>query len=223
MSVFQAPSGISVCVRHTFVEIVSSPTTEALPRCSSAPGELFAKVAWDKASWADVSDDEDGDDIFGLSLVDVDKRLAMLEVQADQDTPEVAVCVAEPLPSPAKRGRRAEPVAFWRKLCMAARETTHPGPDRRWLRLASKLVARETAAAPMQGSKPTSVGSLPHALGKPCRPCTFYNKKQGCYDGVLCQFCHFDDNHGGDCCRGRKSKSRRQRKARQERCAADLD
>lgn len=57
----------------------------------------------------------------------------------------------------------------------------------------------------------TSIGSIPHAGGHFCQPCAFHMKAKGCYDGVLCTFCHF---HTGHSCAPKKTKKEPLRRAR---------
>jgi hypothetical protein len=35
-----------------------------------------------------------------------------------------------------------------------------------------------------------SLGSIPHSLGQPCKPCGFVHKAEGCSNAANCQYCH---------------------------------
>lgn len=69
---------------------------------------------------------------------------------------------------------------------------------RRWTRLVAKLVARQHADVPLEDGVVTSVGSVCHAEGHVCQPCLFHKKKKGCFDGMWCFYCHFQDGHKVD-------------------------
>jgi hypothetical protein len=57
-----------------------------------------------------------------------------------------------------------------------------------------------------------SIGSIPHAHGVACvGPCRFHRKGK-CFDGSLCRFCHFPDEHPGAV----KKTQRKPKKARAE-------
>jgi hypothetical protein len=50
---------------------------------------------------------------------------------------------------------------------------------------------------PCHGGQMMSIGSIPHAHGVACvGPCRFHRKGK-CFDGSLCRFCHFPDDHPG--------------------------
>jgi hypothetical protein len=50
---------------------------------------------------------------------------------------------------------------------------------------------------PKCAGEATSIGSIPHACGQACvGPCRFHRKGK-CFDGTLCRFCHFPDEHTG--------------------------
>merc|ERR1719171_3116025 len=47
------------------------------------------------------------------------------------------------------------------------------------------------SAPPRQRPTPAfSVGSIPHQMGQPCKPCGFVHKLEGCENGAECRYCH---------------------------------
>jgi len=112
---------------------------------------------------------------------------------------------------------QALPISIWRRMCMPDRSAAGSTIARRWERLLGKLYAQQMGAVPLEDGEPTSIGSLPHAVGKPCRPCIFQTKDKGCFDGMFCKFCHFSCDHCVDPAHrpGRRSKTRRRRRAMQ--------
>jgi hypothetical protein len=65
---------------------------------------------------------------------------------------------------------------------------------------------------PRCGGTICSIGSIPHAYGMACvGPCRFHRKGK-CFDGVLCRFCHFPDEHPGAVKKAAK-KAKKTRKA----------
>jgi len=112
-------------------------------------------------------------------------------------------------------------VSLWRRLCAPDAGATCGGTGRRWARLMGKMLSRAAGAVPKDGDKLTSMGSVPHALGKPCRPCTFFRKGRGCYDGEFCKNCHFSGGHCVDPCYARAKGGRNSRVRRARRVAAE--
>lgn len=48
-----------------------------------------------------------------------------------------------------------------------------------------------SSAPPRQRPTPAfSVGSIPHQMGQPCKPCGFVHKLEGCENGAECRYCH---------------------------------
>jgi len=86
-------------------------------------------------------------------------------------------------------------VSVWRRMNDLAAPAPGQGVARRWGRLLGKLLAVKFAVLPAENGNPTSVGSASHAIGRPCRPCRFFKRGRGCYDGVLCKGCHFTCGH----------------------------
>jgi hypothetical protein len=65
---------------------------------------------------------------------------------------------------------------------------------------------------PSHAGQMMSIGSIPHAHGVACvGPCRFHRKGK-CFDGSLCRFCHFPDDHPGAV----KKTQRKPKKARAE-------
>jgi len=84
---------------------------------------------------------------------------------------------------------------LWRK-CLPGKGTAKDisAAARRWSRLVGKIDAQNSSAVPLENQVPTSVGSVAHSEGRPCRPCRFHQKGK-CFDGVLCGLCHFSCGH----------------------------
>mmetsp|Transcript_43476 Transcript_43476/g.94700 ORF Transcript_43476/g.94700 Transcript_43476/m.94700 type:complete len:231 (+) Transcript_43476:47-739(+) len=113
------------------------------------------------------------------------------------------------------------PVSVWRRMCLPEKGTTGPSAARRWGRLFGKLLCRAMDAVPREDGQRTSVGSVAHAVGRPCRPCPFLSKGKGCFDRELCKFCHFTCGHvlnGED---ARKTRARKHRRVRRRAAAAE--
>jgi len=66
-------------------------------------------------------------------------------------------------------------------------------PERRWERLATKLLLDGRLALARRLKLP-SVGSFPHLCGRKCQPCRFHRTGR-CYDGENCLRCHFLQDH----------------------------
>jgi len=110
------------------------------------------------------------------------------------------------------------PVALWRRITLPENLGLGSGAARRWARLLGKLLLQRSHLVPYDHDVATSIGSVAHATGKPCRPCSFFVKGRGCYDGVLCKHCHFTCDHKVDqtYSRNKSSRQRRLRRARRE-------
>mmetsp|Transcript_94473 Transcript_94473/g.252760 ORF Transcript_94473/g.252760 Transcript_94473/m.252760 type:complete len:226 (+) Transcript_94473:47-724(+) len=113
------------------------------------------------------------------------------------------------------------PVSVWRRMCLPEKGTTGPSAARRWGRLFGKLLCRAMDAVPREDGARTSVGSVAHAVGRPCRPCPFLSKGKGCFDRELCKFCHFSCGHVLDGEDARKTRARKHRRVRR-RAAAEV-
>jgi len=105
------------------------------------------------------------------------------------------------------------PVSIWRRMCEPEPGAFGPTVLRRWSRLFSKLVCRQLDVAPRdhRGNR-LSVGSVTHAVGKPCRPCPFLATERGCFDGEFCRFCHYAGEHNEEARLRSRKRGRRARR-----------
>mmetsp|Transcript_50496 Transcript_50496/g.114699 ORF Transcript_50496/g.114699 Transcript_50496/m.114699 type:complete len:203 (+) Transcript_50496:29-637(+) len=128
----------------------------------------------------------------GLVNSKVQELLDMVSKHADEDTD--ATCSLSPQSGSGTEEAEDLPISIFRRTT-AQRQACLPTVQRRWVRVVGKLFARALGAVPLEDGRPTSIGSLVHALGKPCSRCIFASKEKGCFDGVLCSFCHFSCDH----------------------------
>eukprot|EP00747_Dinoflagellata_sp_TGD_P063353 gnl/TRDRNA2_/TRDRNA2_153405_c0_seq3.p1 gnl/TRDRNA2_/TRDRNA2_153405_c0~~gnl/TRDRNA2_/TRDRNA2_153405_c0_seq3.p1 ORF type:complete len:339 (+),score=57.43 gnl/TRDRNA2_/TRDRNA2_153405_c0_seq3:93-1109(+) len=73
-----------------------------------------------------------------------------------------------------------------------------------------QLEALKTSVPLDEDGQMTSVGSATHDLGT-CKPCLFNTSKNGCTNGVLCGFCHFQHKRKNKPrpCKGKRDRYRR--------------
>mmetsp|Transcript_121171 Transcript_121171/g.277689 ORF Transcript_121171/g.277689 Transcript_121171/m.277689 type:complete len:248 (-) Transcript_121171:195-938(-) len=141
----------------------------------------------------------------------------------DQSSPNRSCCTNDHSPTNDERaespGIREGPVSLWKRMSMPEKGIIGNHVARRWSRMVGKMFAQEMGAVPLENGVMTSIGSLAHAVSKPCRPCLFVAKGKGCFDGVFCKFCHFSCDHKEDeeLAAGRRAKTRRRPRARNRR------